>query len=237
MIDFHTHILPGIDDGSKDIAMTEEMLRREAAMGVTKVYATPHFYAYKSGVDGFLEKREKSLCEVKALLEHTENLPEVAVGAEVYSFRGIGKEDATPRLCIDDTDVLLLEMPFKQWEEEVYRDVRELVFRRKLRVVLAHVERYTGFQKDRSVWDEVMGLPVTIQMNAESFLKFGMKRRFCMNLLRQEEGRVIIGSDCHNLSSRAPNLADAIGYIEKKAGADMIKSIEETEKKLLCRPM
>ena len=36
MIDFHTHILPGIDDGSKDIAMTEEMLRREAAMGVTK---------------------------------------------------------------------------------------------------------------------------------------------------------------------------------------------------------
>lgn len=82
-----------------------------------------------------------------------------------------------------------------------------------------------------------MGLPVTIQMNAESFLKFGMKRRFCMNLLRQEEGRVIIGSDCHNLSSRAPNLADAIGYIEKKAGADMIKSIEETEKKLLCRPM
>ena len=43
MIDFHTHILPGIDDGSRDIQMTEQMLEKEAATGVTLVYATPPF--------------------------------------------------------------------------------------------------------------------------------------------------------------------------------------------------
>ena len=59
MIDFHTHILPGIDDGSRDIRMTEQMLEKEAAMGVTHIYATPHFYAHRANVTRFLEKREK----------------------------------------------------------------------------------------------------------------------------------------------------------------------------------
>ena len=56
MIDFHTHILPGIDDGSHSTEMTKEMLRREAQMGVTHVYATPHFYAHRSNIGRFLEK-------------------------------------------------------------------------------------------------------------------------------------------------------------------------------------
>ena len=237
MIDFHTHILPGIDDGSHSTEMTKEMLRREAQMGVTHIYATPHFYAHRSNIGRFLEKREKSFAKVRELLASDSSLPEVITGAEVYYFGGVGKAEMTPELCVDGTNILLLEMPFDQWTEEVYRDTERLVRERGLSVVLAHVERYTGFQKDKSVWERVMGLPVTIQMNAESFLKFGPKRHFCMNLLRQELGRVIIGSDCHNLTSRAPNLGQAMEYIEKKAGADTARSIEETEKKLLWQHM
>ena len=140
-------------------------------------------------------------------------------------------------MCVEGTNILLLEMPFEQWTEEVYRDTKELILKRGLRVVLAHVERYTGFQKDRDVWDRVMDLPVTIQMNAGSFLKFGMKRHFCRNLLRQEAGRVIIGSDCHNLTSRPPNLAQAMDYIREKEGSDIVRMIEETEKRMFCQPM
>ena len=237
MIDFHTHILPGIDDGSKDIQMTEQMLEREAASGVTLIYATPHFYAHRTGVNSFLDKRAASFQKVDALLATRSDLPAIKLGAEVYYFRGMGKAEQTPHLCVEGTDVLLLEMPFEQWTDEVYRDVRELVQRRGLKVVLASVERYTVFQKDRDVWDRIMDLPVTIQMNAGSFLKFGMTRHFCRNLLRQEAGRVIIGSDCHNLTSRQPNLGQAMDFIRQKEGADMVRIIEETEKKLLCQPM
>ena len=237
MIDFHTHILPGIDDGSHSTEMTKEMLRREAQMGVTHVYATPHFYAHRSNIGRFLEKREKSFAKVRELLASDSSLPEVITGAEVYYFGGVGKAEMTPELCVDGTNILLLEMPFDQWTEEVYRDTERLVRERGLSVVLAHVERYTGFQKDKSVWERVMGLPVTIQMNAGSFLKFGMKRHFCRNLLRQEAGRVIIGSDCHNLTSRPPNLAQAMDFIREKEGDDIVRKIEETEKRLFCQPM
>lgn len=237
MIDFHTHILPGIDDGSKDIHMTEQMLEREAAMGVTQVYATPHFYAHRTSVGRFIERRAESLEQVRELLEKRDGLPSVSVGAEVYYFRGIGKAEQTPQLCVEGTDVLLLEMPFEQWTKEVYEDTALLAGKRGFKVVLAHVERYTGFQKDRSVWDSVMDLPVTIQMNAGSFLKFGMKRHFCMNLLRKEADRVIIGSDCHNITGRQPNLSQALDYIRSKEGAHIVQMIEETEKRLLCQHM
>ena len=94
--------------------------------------------------------------------------------------------------------------------------------------MLAHVERYIGMQKDREIWDSVMELPLTIQMNAGSFLKFGLTRRFCMNLLREREGRVIIGSDCHNLTSRPPNIAQAMEYIRSKTDAGTFRNVEET---------
>ena len=74
MIDFHTHILPGIDDGSRDIQMTEQMLEKEAASGVTLVYATPHFYAHRTGVSSFLAKRDASYRKVRELLETREDL-------------------------------------------------------------------------------------------------------------------------------------------------------------------
>ena len=153
---------------------------------------------------------------------------EASPASEVYYFSGVGKAEQTPQLCIEGTDVLLVEMPFEQWTEDVYRDIRDLVGKRRLRVVLAHVERYIGMQKDREIWDSVMELPLTIQMNAGSFLKFGLTRRFCMNLLKDRDGRVIIGSDCHNLTDRPPNIGKAMEYIRSKTDADTFARIEET---------
>ena len=232
MIDFHTHILPGIDDGSKDIEMTERMLEMEAEQGVEAVYATPHFYAHRRNVEGFLKRREQSYGQVKQLLASRSGLPQVRAGAEVYYFHGMGRANQLPALCIEGTRVLLLEMPFEQWTDSVYRDVADIVRRWELKVVLAHVERYIDFQKDRSVWNEVMELPVTIQMNAGNFLQFGLKRRWCMNLLTSDE-RTIIGTDCHNLVSRPPNLGQARSYIEKRAGREVLERIDRLEAELL----
>ena len=77
-----------------------------------------------------------------------------------------------------------------------------------------------------------MDLPVTIQMNAGSFLKFGLGRRWCMKLLTSDE-RTIIGTDCHNLTSRPPNLLRAREYIQKKAGADVLTRIDRVEERIL----
>ena len=238
MIDFHTHILPGIDDGSRDITMTERMLEMEKDQGVTHVYATPHFYAHRRSVQQFVERREGALSKTRELLAAREDLPEITAGAEVYYFRGIGRAEQTEKLCIEGTDILLLEMPFEQWHSEQSKDVYDLIRRRHLRIVLAHVERYRAFQKDTATWDEILEMPVTIQMNAESFINEGTflhrnrNHKFCIQML-QNFDNCIIGSDCHNITSRLPNVAEARIMIEKKCGSTRLAQLDKYTDELL----
>lgn len=241
MIDFHTHILPGIDDGSRDIHMTEQMLETEKRQGVTHIYATPHFYAHRRSVQQFLERRERALASTRELLMKREDLPEITAGAEVYYFRGMGRAEHLTELCIEGTDILLLEMPFDQWHSEQYRDVVDILRKRHLRVVLAHIERYEGLQRDTGVWEEIMSLHVTLQMNSSSFIKgitSGMHARhtqkFCLGML-EDYDNCIIGTDCHNLSDRPPNLGEARKMIEKKLGSDRLAKLDSYTESLLLR--
>ena len=247
MTDFHTHILPGIDDGARDIEMTEAMLRAEAEQGVTHVFATPHFYAHRRSVQRFLERREGALAITRELIARRraegESFPEITAGAEVYYFSGIGRAEQLPGLCMEGRDILLLEMPFCQWDSSMYRDVRDILDRRQLRIVLAHVERYHGLQKDRSVWDRIMDLPLTIQINAESFIGggshglFGGMRdrriaKWCLQMMADYEN-IIIGTDCHNMKDRAPDLAGAREEIEKRLGSGRLAGLDRYTEELL----
>lgn len=239
MIDFHTHILPGIDDGSRDIEMTERMLETEKQQGVTRIYATPHFYAQRRSVQSFVERRDRALAKVSELLTRREDLPEITAGAEVYYFRGMGRAEHLEQLCIQGTDIILLEMPFDQWHREHIQDVYDIIRKRHLRVVLAHVERYEPFQKDTGAWDEIINMPLIIQMNAGSFtagLTSGRHARhaakFCYRML-EEYDNCIIGTDCHNLTDRVPNLAEARKSIEKKAGRDRLIRLDKYIEELL----
>lgn len=232
MIDFHCHILPGIDDGSKSVAMSLEMLHMEWKQGVHQVIATPHFYASKDSMKHFLERRKQSY---ETLMEAAEmggeTIPDIRLGAEVYYFRGIGQADHMEQLCIEGTKVLLLEMPFCQWEKEMYEDIRQLIRYEGFTVVLAHVERYPQFQKSMDVWDEIMKLPLYIQMNMGPFLNWNKKRK-ALRLLKEYD-TVLVGSDAHNLTSRIPNLADGRQVIEKHMGASYLKKIDALEERLL----
>ncbi len=239
VIDFHTHILPGIDDGSRDTGMTEAMLREEKRQGVELVVATPHFYANRTSIDAFLSRREAALEKTERVRrEAAEALPEIMTGAEVYYFQGMGRADGVSRLVVGDTRTLLLEMPFEQWKDGMLTDVEDLIRKQKLNIVLAHIERYWEFQRDRRVWNRVFDLPLTPQINAGSFIKkrglfhSDKKRRFCMDFLA-EHPRLIVGSDCHNMEGRVPNMAGARAAIETELGAGALKDIEKTTREAL----
>ena len=224
MIDVHTHILPAMDDGSKDLNMTAEMIRTEAAQGVRKIVATPHFYAHRTKIDEFLERRSRRLQQVSGLFASESDLPGLAYGAEVYYFPGIGSASRIESLCVEGTDILLLEMPFAQWTDQEYMDVSDLIKRKHLHIVLAHIDRYWGLQRKKQIWNDIMDLPLTRQINAESLLAGGAKR-FSVKFLKQH-GRVVLGSDCHNLTSRPPNLSQARELIKKKIGSEVLTQID-----------
>ena len=235
MTDLHTHILPGIDDGSRELGMTIAMLKEEERQGIRRVVATPHFYASRMSVEDFLLLRRASLDKVVESREYDSAQVQILPGAEVYYFPGMGKADRLPDLCIEGTDQILLEMPFVQWDEAILHELKDILYKQHLQVILAHVERYIGFQRDRRIWNQVMDLPLTIQLNAGGFLKGWSRRRSLLDMVRKHPN-VVLGSDCHNMTSRPPNLAEARAVIQKKLGSERLQQIDRCVDALLGGP-
>lgn len=233
MIDFHTHLLPGIDDGSQCLTDTIEMATEERRQGTCHIIATPHFYASRNSLDAFLAKRNASYDKTVAGLSDRPQYPTITMGAEVYYFAKMGKAEMLPRLCIGNTSCLLLEMPFCQWTQEMADDIRTIISKRKITVILAHLERYIKFQKNKEPWEEILSLPVVIQLNGEAFLDW-RRRRFALKMV--ESGRdILLGSDCHNMTDRKPNLMEARAYIQKKLGEAPLNRIDALGEAILRR--
>lgn len=228
MIDWHCHILPQMDDGSHSTEESIAMLGMQASQGVDTVIATPHFYADDESVESFLERRRRSFERLSAGLP--EGSPRILLGAEVRYYPGISRMTDLRSLRIQGSKLLLLEMPFSGWKENMVREVVELAGKSGVRVVLAHIERYEDLQK-RSIWERVAGSGILMQSNASFFTSFSTKRR-AISLLK--EGRIrFIGSDCHNLTSRPPQIGKAFDVIEKKLGEDYLRKMNEYGRSLL----
>ena len=217
MIDWHSHILPGMDDGSKDVAESIAMLQMQAAQGVKTVIATPHFYANDEKVASFVERRAKALEALKAQLP--EDTPGILLGAEVRYYQGISRMEDLMDLRIEGSKLLLLEMPMAVWTEYMIRELVELSGRSRVRIVLAHVERYLRLQK-QSVWERLADSGILMQINGNFVTSLTTKRKAIALLA---EGSVqFLGSDCHNLTTRSPQLGKAFEVIRKKLGDDYL---------------
>ena len=213
MIDFHSHILPGMDDGSRSAEESADMLRELYRQGVDLVALTPHFYAYENSPHHFLARRGRAFARLAPVLG--EDMPRLRLGAEVYYFRDISHMEGLESLCLEGSDVLLLEMPFNTWTEGEIREVEELCRSGRFTVMMAHIERYWKDQK-RSVWRRLREAGAVFQCNA-SFFKPGLHQGRAIRMLRQ--GYVqIIGTDCHNMEGRRPNMDVAVAALQKRLG-------------------
>lgn len=228
MIDIHTHILPGMDDGSGSLEESLAMAKESARQGVRLLAATPHFYATQEDPNSFLRRREKSL----ALLESAwqEGFPTLLVGAEVRYFDGISRVEKIAHLTLDHTRILLLEMPFTSWSRRMVEEVVELQRSRGLQVLLAHVERYLKDQ-DGQVWETFRQNGVWMQCNANFFLRWQTKRK-AQALFKKGEIQML-GSDTHNMTTRPPNLALAREALVKSLGQAVWRSFERQSYALL----
>ncbi len=222
MIDWHNHILPALDDGSKDVSESIAMLEMQRLQGVNRVIATPHFYANDEAVDSFIEKRNRSFEELKKNMSN--ELPEILLGAEVRYYPGISRMNDLKLLTIEKSRLFLLEMPISQWSESMVRELIELSNRNSVQIVLAHIDRYISFQKD-DVWKRLYENGILMQVNSSFFTSIVTKRK-AISLLR--EGKIhFIGSDCHNVTTRPPQIGKAFERISKKLGDDYLGQMNE----------
>lgn len=223
MVDFHTHILPNIDDGSENVETSIKMLQSLYLQGATRVVLTPHFYMTRDDVKKFLKKRDAAEKELVRAVSSAENIPHAAIGAEVLLFPGLSGLDDLDKLCIRGTNYMLVEMPFDKWSNLTYDTLKRLGAS-GIRPIIAHVERYMKIQKDKNMIFRLLDMGCLIQANASFFTALGTKRK--ARKLLMSDCIHLIGSDCHNLKSRKPDVATAYGIIEKKLGEYGLESLE-----------
>ena len=220
MLDIHTHILPGMDDGSKNAAQSIALLEREAAQGVHAVALTPHYLARKESPEHFLERRRLAEQELQAAIQGRTDLPALFAGAEVAYFEGISRSESIELLCLGNTKALLVEMPFCKWSQRMLRELQELLALRNIQPVIAHVERYLSFQPSGMV-QQLCENDMLIQVNASSLFHrlFASQHARLARLMLESELVDIVASDAHDVKSRSPQLLRAYRAVEKQYGA------------------
>lgn len=221
MVDFHTHILPGMDDGSKSTRESMEMLRMERSQGIDTVVLTPHYYSRQNSPEAFLRRRQHAWEQLSGSLE--EGMPQLLLGAEVQYFENMGNLENLQALCIQGTRLLLLEMPFCHWDDRVIRTVLELNGSNGLQIVLAHIERYLSFPQNSQALELLRRSGILMQVNA-SFFEGWLRRRKAVSMLKSGEFH-LIGSDCHNTAGRCPNW--------EPVPEDVVKTVDQFSKALL----
>lgn len=220
--DVHGHFLPGMDDGSRSVEESLKMLQASYDQGVRRMFATPHYYPVETVTD-FLNRRNAAKAALDRSIDaYSAPLPQIKLGAEVACRSGLSYEPLLDQLCLEGTRYLLLELPFAPWGSDVVREVRNISSVRGLTPVIAHIERYLDLQK-RDTVAAILECNVLVQMNAGDLLQLRTRGR-ARRLL--QSGIVnVLGSDCHNLSDRAPNLGNALDYLLKKGKEDILSEL------------
>ncbi len=224
MIDWHTHILPYMDDGSKNAEESIEMLRICRDEGVRAVVLSSHYYPHREDPVSFFNRRNKALEKLKTRMEtamqgekekENKNLwPLLIPAAEVYYFNDLAKidDELLSMLSVGESSHIIIEMPGANIEEEAYSTLEELIYGRGKIPVLAHVDRYFHHIKDYRPIAELVGEGMKVQLNTES-LNYYFSRRKAIRLIN--DGLVhMITSDCHDLKTRPPGLKTAAGALK-----------------------
>lgn len=222
LTDYHCHILPGIDDGAKDAETALGMVMLMKEQGVERIIATPHFYSHEErSLTEYLIRRQyawESIAELEAPPETV--LPEILLGAEVAVEHGISKIHGINRLAIEDTDMILLELPFRDLEDWMTEEIENIASEYGLRVVLAHVHRYLEYYSQENI-EKLLDTDAVFQFNNEAFLVPEYKA--LLDRLAGEKKRIVFGSDAHNLAGRRPNW----DMLREKCGEELLKASDE----------
>lgn len=222
MIDFHTHILPNMDDGPKSVETSLELLNLLEKQDVKLVCLTSHFYANKESIDEFITRRNEAF----KLLDYKGNL-ELRLGAEVHYYPGISENKDIEKLCLQDSNILLLELPFETSINEIMMKEMIVLLKKGIRVMLAHIERY---DIDEKTIRDLKNNGVLIQANCE----FILQTFFNKGLSWLKGGYIdVLGTDCHDLDKRKPNYLLAANKIKKKLGENVFNIFMENSDKIL----
>lgn len=214
MIDIHSHIINEIDDGSKNIEMTINMLKKAEQSGTTDIIATPHFMRGRFEVEyNEVVKKVEGLREIAK--ENNINI-NIYAGQEVYYSKNI-LEYYNDKIIgtINNTKYMLIELPMLEFNiDEVINIIYELQIR-GITPIIAHPERYKLFIKKPSMINSLIKEGMLFQLNAGSITgNFGKDVKKTATKYLENNIYSFIGSDAHRDIGRDTDIKEALGILE-----------------------
>lgn len=196
LVDIHSHLLPGLDDGVESFDESLDIIREFKKMGFKKLITTPHIMGdfFKNKPEDIHEKlRELNDILVK---ENIEMIVEAA--AEYYLDEWlIDKVDKGEELMTFGDNYVLMETSYINESSHLHQVVFQLKTK-GYKPVLAHPERYTYLYDDFNKYQELLNLGVYFQINTISLLGYYSKKAKQIAEKLVENGMVhFLGSDCH----------------------------------------
>ncbi|MBL4753647.1 MAG: hypothetical protein JKY52_08675 [Flavobacteriales bacterium] len=237
MIDIHSHILPGVDDGARSFDEAIQMLKMAVDDGVTTQVLTPHIHHGR--FNNTLDSLVRPFVEFRSRVREAGMPITLQLSAELRLSTEIMpmiKNNQIPWLGDDNgIKTLLLEFPLKELPFGSENVVRWLL-KKNIRPIIVHPERNRVFQKHPNKLQPFINLGCPIQITASSITgRFGKEpQKLAIKLL--EEGKVdVLASDCHNLTSRPPNLNEGVQEAAKIVGeAAARKMVNEFPQQLIA---
>jgi protein-tyrosine phosphatase len=226
IIDIHSHIIPGIDDGSKSMEMTLEMIKNAEINGTKEIVATPHY---------LLEYGEAKIEEIKDYVEKINSTlksekidVKIYSGQEVYYTEKIIEDYMEGNIgTINDSRYMLIEFPMQRFDDNIIDVLYELQVR-NIVPIIAHPERYKPFIKNPALINDFINQEYLFQVNAGSIEgRFGQEVKKTADLFLKNNIYNFIGSDAHNARNRNTGLKNSMELLKEDGSREIFKNSSE----------
>ena len=220
MIDFHSHILPNVDDGSRDSDESINMLKEAKLAGFDKVISTSHY-----AIDCY-EVPEYKRSELLETLQQEEDIPELYLGSEIFiSYNLLELLNEYKASTINNTKYVLIELPLRQ-KFDRYRDVISSLQDQDYKVILAHPERYSIIQNNYDIVRELKDIGVLFQSNFCSIIgMYGLSAKRTFKKMLKDNVIDLLGTDVHRQNSLYPKISKTITKIKKIVDEEYLNTI------------
>ena len=226
MIDFHSHIIPGIDDGARNIDETIQLLEEASKIGFDGVVLTSHY------IENYFESNEKQRLEIiqniqEVLKKDNKNI-KLYIGNENYlSNNLINLIKDKKASSINNSRYVLFEMPLTIEKEPM--NLTDVIYKlqgNKFVPILAHPERYTFIKKNPQLVYDLVDMGVLMQSNYGSILgQYGKRTETVAKILLKNNLVHFLGSDVHRENTIYKRIPEALYKIEKMIGAEKLSEL------------
>lgn len=233
MIDMHSHIIPSIDDGSKSVQETFNMIKEAKKSGFTDIIMTSHYLLdyYEPTPQEIIFWKDK----LQEIIEDQNIGVTLHSGMEIYISNKL-KEliNKNQVLTLSDSRYMLIELPLSttiNYLDHVLFILQSLA----IKPIIAHPERYKCVQQDPDIVQEYIDKGALIQCNYGSILDlYGKNAKQAVKTLLKRNQVDFLGSDCHKENTIYPIIPQAVKKIKKIIGNEAFYKIStENPQKVL----